>query len=272
MPAIRHIGITAEDPAAVGQFYQDVFGFIKVSSGDESAVPEPPAPAKERRKTRRIKRCTGLCCSRAPTETPAPVPVSYKAVLSGALDYDQVSGALYSPTSSTPSSASSTAGLNPLEVVFPEEFLGAATVEEEFITFEVILDSGAGAHVVSSKMIPGYSVLESALSRAGAGFVAADGGRMDNLGEALLHLVTLDSRGGEHNVHSTFQVADVTRALWSVGLICDSGLKVEFGQTMAVIKDAQGVEICVFRRVNGLYVAKAKLRNPLFKGFQRPGE
>ena len=96
--------------------------------------------------------------------------------------------------------------------------------------------------------------------------------RQGLLGEALLHLVTLDSRGGEHNVHSTVQVADVTRALWSVGLICDSGLKVEFGQTMAVIKDAQGVEICVFRRVNGLYVAKAKLRNPLFKGFQRPGE
>ena len=38
MPAIKHIGITAEDPAAVGRFYMDVFGFIEVSSGDDSMV------------------------------------------------------------------------------------------------------------------------------------------------------------------------------------------------------------------------------------------
>jgi len=38
MPAIRHIGITAEDPAAVGRFYQDVFGFIEVSSGDDAMI------------------------------------------------------------------------------------------------------------------------------------------------------------------------------------------------------------------------------------------
>ena len=161
--------------------------------------------------------------------------------------------------------------LNPLEIVFPDDYLCTTENQEEYIEFEVILDSGAGAHVVGPAMIPGYKIEESDLSRAGAGFVAADGGRLANLGKALLHLMTMDSQGGVHKVHSTFQVADVTRALWSVALICDSGMDVKFEKTRALILDQAGREICVFQRRNGLYVAKAKLRNPLFQGFQRQG-
>ena len=161
----------------------------------------------------------------------------------------------------------------PLEVVYPEGFLGATDVAQpEFFTVEVILDSGAGAHVISKRMIPGYSVVPSELSKAGAGFVTADGGRMANLGEAQLHMVTTDGRGGAHEVHSKFQVADVTRALWSVGVICESGLKVAFDEDKAVISTPDGMEVCSFERKNGLYVTQVQLRNPLHEGFQRQGK
>ena len=162
--------------------------------------------------------------------------------------------------------------IRPLEVVYPGEFIGTTDVSQpEYFIFEVILDSGAGAHVVSRRMIPGYVVEASELSKAGAGFVTADGGRMANLGEAELHMVTMDGQGIGHDVHSKFQVADVTRALWSVGVICESGLHVTFDEDRAAILDPNGKEICAFERKNGLYVTQAKLKNPLYKGFQGPG-
>ena len=75
-------------------------------------------------------------------------------------------------------------------------------------------------------------------------------------------MMSTDSKGGVHEIHSKFQVADVTRALWSVALICDSGLKVDFATDHAVIKDKSGKELCVFERRGGLYVAQMKLKKP----------
>ena len=148
----------------------------------------------------------------------------------------------------------------------------AAVDQEEFIEMEVILDSGAGAHVASKRHIPGYDVVESELQRSGAAFVAADGGRIDNEGEAALNLVTVDAEGAAHEVASTFQIADVTRPLWSVGVICDSGLNVVFAKDHAKVLDAKGVELCHFARRNGLYIAKVRLRNPKYEGFRRQGQ
>ena len=167
-------------------------------------------------------------------------------------------------------------GVNLTEVVFPEGALLTTDIaQKRYIEMEVVLDSGAGAHVVSKSHIPGYSVSPSALSKAGAAFVGADGGRIKNYGEAALHFLTFDASGGEHAVNSNFQVADVTRALWSVGVICDAGLKVTFGATSASVRDSTGRELCHFERRQGLYIAKVKLENPLYKadeqGFQRQG-
>ncbi len=143
---------------------------------------------------------------------------------------------------------------------------------------EVVLDSGAGAHVASRAHIPGYVVLPSVLSKAGAASVGAGGSRIKNHGEAALQLVTVDSHGHEHAVHSKFQIADVTRALWSVGVICDSGLRVVFTKETAAVLDPQGKELCHFNRTNGLYIAKVKLKNPAYvkaddapAGFHRQG-
>ena len=161
--------------------------------------------------------------------------------------------------------------INACDIVYPQEVNNANISMDEFIDLEVILDSGAGAHVASKRHLPGYEVRDSDLKRAGAAFVAVDGGRLENEGEALLNVVVEDGKGQGHNVRTTVQVADVTRALWSVGVLCDAGLDPRFTRDHAKIFDSRGVELCHFNRKNGLYVAKIKLRNPLFKGFQRPG-
>ena len=87
-----------------------------------------------------------------------------------------------------------------------------------------------------------------------------------------LNLVTQDGRGHEHLVSSKFQVADVTRALWSVGVICDAGLEVTFNATEALVCKPDGTPVCQFLRKKGLYLTTTKVRNPLFKGFQRQGQ
>jgi cell wall-associated NlpC family hydrolase len=158
------------------------------------------------------------------------------------------------------------------EVVLPNGEVHVAQAEvPRYVTMEVVLDSGAGAHVANKRHVPGYKVVPSALSKLGAAFVAADGGKIDNQGEALLSLITTDSRGAGHAVRANFQIADVTRALWSVGLICDSGLDVKFAAMSASIPDRSGKEICHFERRHGLYIATVQLENPLHESFGRPG-
>ena len=157
-----------------------------------------------------------------------------------------------------------------MEVVYPEatEILAADAEVPRFTKLKVALDSGAGAHVINKRDAPGYSVKPSAMSKAGAAFLAADGGRIPNYGEVTVSMVSHDSKGEPHRISSRFEAADVTRALWSVGLICDSGLDVTFAAERALVSDKDGQEVCVFHRTNGLYVAEVQVENP---GFHRPG-
>ena len=92
-----------------------------------------------------------------------------------------------------------------------------------------------------------------------------------NHGESLLQMMTMDAKGGGHAVTSHFQVADVTRPLWSVGLITDSGLGVKFFKDHASIFDKKGIELCHFTRTGGLYVTTVQLENPAHPDFQRQG-
>ena len=159
------------------------------------------------------------------------------------------------------------------EIVFPDNSLMTADVtQREYLEMEIVLDSGAGAHVASKAHIQGYAVCPSALSKAGAAFVGADGGRIKNYGQAILELMTVDMKGGKHAVQSNFQIADVTRALWSVGLICDAGLRVEFKAESASVLDTTGKELCHFERKQGLYIAQVKLENPAYRAAARPAE
>ena len=130
--------------------------------------------------------------------------------------------------------------------------------QQEYIDFEVVLDSGAADHVADSSDTPGYEIKESAGSKAGACFVAANGERIPNRGE-----VTLDLRAGSVPIKSTFQVSRISRPLWSVGKVCDAGYEVTFNKDGASIKHAAtGKPVSSFERKQGLYVSKMQLRNP----------
>jgi len=157
-----------------------------------------------------------------------------------------------------------------IEVVKGPSELNVAEVAE-FLEIKVVLDSGAGAHVMNKRDCPGYEVKESPMTKSGAAFKAANGTVIKNYGEVRVEMVAKDSHGGVHNISSKFEAADVTRALWSVGLICDAGLDVKFTKTRASVVNPQGVEVCAFHRENGLYVAAVKIRNPKHADFQRPG-
>ena len=106
-----------------------------------------------------------------------------------------------------------------------------------YLELELVLDSGAGAHVASKKHCPGYAVQPSAMRQSGVGFSAADGGDMENYGEAVLNIMTLDKAGKVTAGKTTFNISDVTRALWSVGLMCDGGLGVTFKKEFASVMD-----------------------------------
>ena len=130
-------------------------------------------------------------------------------------------------------------------------------------TLQIALDSGAGEHVASRSTAPKYPVAESAGSRAGQHFVAAGGARIPNEGQFKLRLRSGGPAKGEgKDIESTFQVAKVTRPLWSVGRICDEGFSINFTQTEAVVKDKLGKAVCKFHRKGGLYLADLQLKSP----------
>ena len=133
-----------------------------------------------------------------------------------------------------------------------------AMSSQDYFDFEVILDSGAAEHVIGGGDIKGYEVLESAGSKAGACFVAANGERIPNRGEVKLQL-----KSGDVPIQSTFQVSTIHKPLWSVGKLCDAGYHAVFRKTKAsVFHTATGRSVGTFQRRHGLYVGALKLRNP----------
>ncbi len=96
---------------------------------------------------------------------------------------------------------------------------------------------------------------------------------MANKGQVTLHLLAPNGVGdGEEKISTVFQVADVTRPLWSVSKVCDAGYDVKFSKKQATILDEHGQPVCVFERQGGLYVARMRLRNPKYRGFSRQGQ
>ena len=123
-----------------------------------------------------------------------------------------------------------------------------------------MLDSGAADHVVDITGTPGYKLEESIGSKAGSCFIAASGEIISNRGQ-----VNLEMKAGSIPLKSTFQVSKISKPLWSVGKLCDAGLKVEFGKAAAIVSlGASGRKICEFKRENGLYMGAMQLKNPDF--------
>ena len=139
----------------------------------------------------------------------------------------------------------------------------------EDVEFEVALDSGSQDHVCDTVDCPGYKTEASPGSNRGQCFVVGDGNRLPNMGQSALNLQPLNDDTVQ--LKSCFQIARVTRPLMSVGKICDNGMKVEFDDKMAIVRDPHGAQVCVFeRQPGGLYLAKFRLKSP-GSGFPRLG-
>ena len=112
-------------------------------------------------------------------------------------------------------------------------------------------------------------------------FTGAGGDGIKNHGKAEVTLVTEDGR----MINNVVQVAEVTRALHSTGLICDTKKEVLFTQGEAVVVPAGALSrflgtikrLASYKRKGGLYVAKMKIRkrvdpgNPKASPFGRQG-
>ena len=135
------------------------------------------------------------------------------------------------------------------------------------VEFEVALDSGSQDHVCDEVDCPGYMTEQSPGTSRGQCFIVGNGGRLDNLGQRSLNLEPFNDASTP--LSSCFQIARVTRPLMSVGRICDNGMKVEFDDKQAVVRDAEGQQVCVFeRKPGGLYTCKFRLKSPT-SGFAR---
>jgi len=101
-----------------------------------------------------------------------------------------------------------------------------APAGNEWELLETVMDSGANVSVSPPNVgvRAGYEVQESAASRAGVSYVAANGGEIPNLGERFLAVVTEEGtvRGLEQ------QVADVTKSLEAIRANVRSGHAVIF--------------------------------------------
>ena len=258
-----------------------------------TSCPPPPLPAQEARATRAAGRtdadgpvragqspcgCRSADCDAmlsAAAQRSAEAGEVQKTLLEAMRDVvveSQEEAVEKAPSASPGDPPMKLISVRTFEVEYPEGVLLAAPAEPKYTVVEVVLDSGAGLHVISRKMITGNDVEESELSRMGAGFVAANGDRLDNYGQVMLSILTPDASGAEHEIRSKFEVTDVTRPLWSVGLICDSGLLVNFSKESATVSSKEGKVLCYFQRVNGLYIAKVKIKNPKHPDFRRPGK
>ena len=96
-----------------------------------------------------------------------------------------------------------------------------------------------------------------------------NGEKVPNEGQIHLNLETEATKNDTAKLlHSTFQVAEVTRPLMSVGRICDQGYQCLFTKATAQVISPDGATVVEFQRQGGLYVTKLKLKKP--EPFARP--
>ena len=145
-------------------------------------------------------------------------------------------------------------GLNVLESERTDNDILALLPRATLMT--IALDSGACDHVANEEDLRGFKVHATEASKAGRGYIAANGERIPNQGECR---VGLKDPGTGVAFDSLFNLAPVSRPLFSVGRICDNGAEVHFTATRATVSKA-GRKLAVFERKDGLYVATVEVR------------
>ena len=124
-------------------------------------------------------------------------------------------------------------------------------------TIQIAMDSGAGKNVALLEMVEGYHVNPSYGSSNNKHFVAANGGKILNLGECDLNF----NDGSGSRMRSTFQIAEVSRMLYSVSQLCDAGCDVAFNKSEGKVTKNCKI-LAKFPRRGGLYVMTTTLKSP----------
>ena len=112
-----------------------------------------------------------------------------------------------------------------------------------------VVDSGCVEHVGPPEMAPEVSIRPSVGSSRGQTYCVANGEDLDNLGQKTLAGYTAE--GGKGSV--TYQMANVTKPLFSVGQACDEGNIVVFGSRGGMILNVATKQATSFKRVNRNY-------------------
>ena len=114
-----------------------------------------------------------------------------------------------------------------------------------------VIDSGAAATVLPMDWFKNYPTRPSDGSKRGQWWHAANGGRIFNLGEKKLHLLSVD---GDVSRTMNFQVADVGKALGSVAKIVQNGTRIVFDPAGSYIERLVDGKRLWMREAGGVYV------------------
>ena len=122
-----------------------------------------------------------------------------------------------------------------------------------------IVDSGAINNVAPSS-VSAKALVESNGSLNGMTYHTADGTRIPNLGQKTLETVSDD---GSTKLSQTFQIADISRPLTSVGELADAGNLVVFGRRGGFIVNPDTGRRLNFQREHGVYLLKTWSQEPV---------
>eukprot|EP00969_Alexandrium_andersonii_P106844 4713262-Alexandrium_andersonii.AAC.1 len=100
------------------------------------------------------------------------------------------------------------------------------------------------------KLLSGHEVVPGEASQRGTRYVAADGGRIPNLGEAELGFVARE----KHCCRIQFQVANVKRPLLAVSTLAKAGNEVHFDANGGTITNKSTKRVIRVRKSDGIYV------------------
>ena len=132
----------------------------------------------------------------------------------------------------------------------------------EWYRLQAVVDSGAAESVAPPTMAPWVKAQASEGSKKGQSYLSASGDRLPNLGEKTMDVVTDNGIPAK----STYQIANVTRALCAVSRVCDKGNTVVFEKDGGYIVDPHGVYTLI-RRENNVYMLDTWIQKP--SGFTR---
>jgi len=153
----------------------------------------------------------------------------------------------------------------PLEIVDMAQEVNVADTgddgEDRYI--EIAADSACGKHVMHPDDARDHKVEPSPGSLASQHFMAASGHVIENEGQANLKLSTEEDR----TLSSCFQMAKVSRPLYSVPQMTDEGCTVVFSKGVGkVLKGKVRIQaerdVATFKRKGGLYVARMRVNKP----------